>query len=160
MLPRLISYGHRTNTALSVVVLDVDRFKPVNDHHGHLAGDEVLKKLGKVLMDGRRREDVVARIGGEEFVIALPGIDRAGAERVAERVLESVRRAPFEVDGKSIQITLSAGVAELAAADDERALLARADAAMYKSKQKGRNQVSLAPANPPPSSLTSNASGI
>lgn len=143
-LPKLISYAHRTGASLSVVMFDVDRFKPVNDKYGHLAGDDLLRRLGHLLMDGRRREDIVARIGGEEFLIVLPGIDSAGAERVAARVLDLVSNMEFSVDRVPVSITLSAGVAELAAQDDERQILARADAALYRAKQSGRNCVSFA----------------
>jgi diguanylate cyclase (GGDEF)-like protein len=141
-LPRLISYARRSNSPLSLVMLDVDRFKSVNDRYGHLAGDDFLRRLGKALAEGRRREDVVARIGGEEFIIALPGVDAHGAERVAERVLEAVRGIGFTVNGESVPVTVSAGVAQLEAEDDDRALLARADAAMYAAKQGGRDRVS------------------
>lgn len=144
VLPRLVSYAHRSASPLSLVMLDVDRFKVVNDRYGHLVGDDFLRRLGKVLTEGRRREDIVGRIGGEEFLIALPGVERRGAARVAERVLQAVRNMEFHVKGESVPVTVSAGIAELEAGDQYRSLLARADAAMYDAKQAGRNRVSLA----------------
>lgn len=142
MLPRLVSYAHRAESPLSVVMIDIDQFKQVNDRYGHLTGDSVLKKLGGVLSDGRRAEDIVARIGGEEFVIVLPGVDREGAERVATRVLDSVRAIDVQAEGASVRITISAGIAQLQPGDDVRSLLGRADAALYRAKGEGRNRLS------------------
>jgi diguanylate cyclase (GGDEF)-like protein len=126
-------------------MLDVDRFKLINDRHGHLVGDAVLRRLGEVLSQGRRREDLVARIGGEEFVIALPGVDRAGAERVAARVLEAARHIKVDVNGRAVGITLSAGIAQLDSGDDQQRILARADAALYEAKRGGRDRIEGSP---------------
>jgi diguanylate cyclase (GGDEF)-like protein len=142
VLPKLVSYANRTDSPLSIVMLDVDRFKQVNDRYGHLVGDALLNRLGQVLSLGRRKEDIVARIGGEEFVIALPGVDREGAERVAARVLDSVRGIELEVDGGSVGITISAGIAEFVSGDDAHTLVGRADAALYQAKREGRNRLS------------------
>ncbi|HEU4386240.1 MAG TPA: GGDEF domain-containing protein [Blastocatellia bacterium] len=141
VLPKLVSYAHRTESPLSVVAIDIDRFKLINDRYGHLAGDAVLKQFGRVLADGRRTEDVVARIGGEEFVVVLPGVDREGAERAGVRVLEAVRAMDVDVQGVSVRITISAGIAQLNPGDDLRTLLSRADAALYRAKQEGRNRL-------------------
>jgi diguanylate cyclase (GGDEF)-like protein len=144
-LPRLVSYARRAAQPLALVAVDADRFKLVNDRFGHLAGDELLRRLGVVLAEGRRREDVVARVGGEEFALALPGVDRAGAERAAARVVEAVRDIRIDVPGGVVGCTVSAGIAELGPGDDAAALLARADAALYRAKRAGRDRVEPAP---------------
>jgi diguanylate cyclase (GGDEF)-like protein len=144
-LPRLTSHARRTRTPIAVIVLDVDLFKRVNDSFGHAAGDRVLREVGGVLGSGRRREDLVARTGGEEFAVVLPGVDRAGAERVADRIRRAVAAAGVTVGGTPVHVTISAGVAELDPAESDESFVARADAALYESKRAGRDRVSAAP---------------
>ena len=136
-LAREFSRARRSGAPLSVVLLDVDHFKRVNDTHGHQRGDEVLRQVGVGLEQMARREDVAARYGGEEFVVLLPGVDVAGASAFAERLRLGLR------DGvDAVPITVSVGVASYPEnAIDVDALVGCADAALYDAKRGGRNRV-------------------
>ena len=127
---------------LALAVLDLDHFKAVNDRHGHLAGDEVLRRVGARL--GMAPVDLAARWGGEEFLLVLPGTDANGAVRLAERirtVLEA--RTLLTPEGVPVSVTASFGVAALDEATPEE-LVAAADDALYEAKRDGRNKVSAA----------------
>lgn len=139
LLPRLIDTAVARHEPLSVVFADIDRFKAVNDAFGHAAGDEVLVFVGGLLRQTSRGADIVARFGGEEFVAMLPSCDLEGAVRWAERA----RRVHAGTSAPSIgaPVTLSFGVAALGHGESARALLARADAALYAAKDAGRNCV-------------------
>lgn len=145
-MPRLeeeIGRAQRLAQSLAVVMLDIDHFKRINDAFGHACGDEAIRSLARLCSQGRRSFDVVARMGGEEFVLLLPGLHLADALTVAERVRAQAQEAEFEgAPGSVIRFTVSVGVAVLRAGDDVGSLLARADAAMYESKARGRNRVS------------------
>jgi diguanylate cyclase (GGDEF)-like protein len=137
-------FGHQ----LSLVVLDIDDFKQVNDSHGHLQGDEVLRVVGRILREESRGIDEPARYGGEEFVVALPETGREGALELAERVRTRLERTPVGgIDGADdISVTASLGVATLPdAATDTRELIAVADAALYEAKRAGKNRTVCAP---------------
>jgi diguanylate cyclase (GGDEF)-like protein len=137
-------FGHQ----LSLVLLDIDDFKQVNDTHGHLQGDEVLRLLGRILREESRGIDEPARYGGEEFVVALPETGREGAMELAERVRTRLARTPIAgVDGSGeISVTASLGVATLPdAATDTRELIAVVDAALYEAKRSGKNRTVCAP---------------
>lgn len=123
---------------LGVIMLDLDHFKSVNDRHGHEVGDTVLRELARRMTAGRRDEDLVARIGGEEFAVILPGAGRTAAREVAERIRVAVREREFPVAGTC---TISCGVAHWEAGDDPAALLRRADANLYRAKAEGRDRV-------------------
>jgi diguanylate cyclase (GGDEF)-like protein/PAS domain S-box-containing protein len=126
---------------MSVLMLDADHFKRVNDDHGHAAGDVVLQVLVARTRMLLREADVLARFGGEEFVILLPGLDGRGAEAVAERIRLAIAAAPVEVEGRGIPLTVSIGCATLGGSDgDLGALLKAADNALYQAKQLGRNR--------------------
>ncbi len=126
---------------LSVVVLDIDHFKSLNDSHGHLAGDAALRQLGALLRGNLRREDIVGRLGGEEFAVLLPEIDLAGARLVADKVRRIVASRGFEYEGATMQLTVSAGVASRIGADaDAEDLMRRADGLLYVAKRAGRNR--------------------
>jgi diguanylate cyclase (GGDEF)-like protein len=141
-LEREVSRSRRYERELSLVMFDVDHFKQVNDQHGHLAGDYVLKHLASTLNTRIRREDVFARYGGEEFGILLPEIDTAGAVKLAEKVRRMVEKQRFEFDKQVIPVTVSLGVAMLAADHRDAADLKRAaDGKLYEAKAYGRNRV-------------------
>ena len=135
-----VNRARRRGDALALLLLDVDHFKRVNDTHGHPAGDAVLRALSATLMQVVRTNDLVARMGGEEFAILLPGTDAAGALQVAEKCRLAISRLNFKQAGASFQITVSAGVAELAASEGPTLLYQRADAALYEAKRNGRDR--------------------
>jgi diguanylate cyclase (GGDEF)-like protein len=139
-LPRLVSLARRAHIRLSLVLLDLDRFKDLNDSFGHAAGDAALAAVGRALGEGRRREDVAARIGGEELALILPGVDAAGAHAVAQRVLATIRSIAIE-RAPQATVTASAGIASLGDNDDADALFVRSDRALYAAKHAGRDQV-------------------
>jgi diguanylate cyclase (GGDEF)-like protein len=133
---------------VAVIVFDLDRFKSINDRHGHPAGDAVLRRMGEVLRQDLRAGDIVARLGGEEFALLCGGLDAAAAERVAERLRADLRQGVPHPGGDGQAVTASAGVAMVAAEEApatalDRAL-ARADRALYAAKAAGRDQVVVA----------------
>lgn len=121
---------------VSLAFLDLDHFKRVNDVYGHAVGDEVLERVAAVIRSELRESDLVARLGGEEFVLMLVGADRAEAGRIAERIREAVATAPVPV-----RATLSAGVAQLSEGERLEGLMHRADLALLRAKQTGRDRV-------------------
>jgi two-component system cell cycle response regulator len=129
---------------LAVMISDIDRFKQINDTHGHAAGDEVLKDFAQRLRKNVRGIDLACRFGGEEFVVVMPDTERAVAERVAERIRHQIESQPFAACGGTqlLHVTVSIGVASMAAPTDSvEALMKRADAALYEAKNTGRNRV-------------------
>ncbi|MCA9648291.1 MAG: sensor domain-containing diguanylate cyclase [Myxococcales bacterium] len=126
---------------LSVAMADVDHFKRVNDGYGHAVGDEVLKAVGRILGESVRSDDAVVRYGGEEFLLVLPQVDREGALKVAERARATVEEAVLHPAYADLRVTISIGVAERRPHEPRAALVERADAAMYRAKQLGRNRV-------------------
>lgn len=141
------SFAKRHERSLSVVFIDADHFKRVNDTYGHPAGDAVLRALAQVLTDTVRTEDVVARIGGEEFIVIVRDIEPVGMLAIGERLRSAVEELHIEHEGTVIPITVSIGVATLSAETDypsAEGLVAEADAALYRAKEAGRNRVHLA----------------
>lgn len=133
----------------ALLMVDIDHFKRVNDHYGHLAGDHVLRHIVGVLRQRLRASDVLGRYGGEEFMVLLPGTDLHGAAQLAEQLRQAVQATPCEWQGQRIPFTVSIGVAASAdtPADPSRtseALLQAADQALYRAKDDGRNRVALA----------------
>lgn len=126
---------------VSVLLLDIDDFKSLNDTYGHLVGDKVLQGLAAELEAHVRGCDVCARYGGEEFVIVVDGAPSAAVNRVAERILVSFRNRAFDVDGVPVHRTVSIGVARGRHGESAEAVLFRADAAMYTAKRSGKNRV-------------------
>ena len=140
-LAREVGRAARDGAPLAVVALDVDHFKRVNDAHGHAAGDAVLAAVAARAAEALRAGDLLARIGGEEFAALLPGATLEAAAEVAERVRARIGAAPVPAGEARLAVTVSAGVAALAPAEDGAALLARADARLYAAKRAGRDRV-------------------
>ncbi|WP_457153577.1 PleD family two-component system response regulator [Mesorhizobium sp. P5_C1] len=129
---------------LSVMITDLDRFKSINDAHGHDGGDDVLREFARRLRKNVRGIDLACRFGGEEFVVVMPDTDGTVAERVAERIRAEIAQAPFAIgpDGKTTEVTVSVGVSSvLKGVDTVAALMKRADLALYEAKSGGRNRV-------------------
>ena len=142
MADKEIARAVRHRRPLALCIIDVDLFKPVNDRYGHISGDEVLRQIALLLRGHARSDDLAARIGGEEFALMLPECDAEAARAFAERLREAVAAAPFAPGGEPQRITVSIGIAELAADRDTRpALMAAADTALYRAKSEGRNRV-------------------
>lgn len=136
---------------LSLIIMDLDHFKKINDTRGHIAGDYVLKETCRVLKESViRTEDILARFGGEEFIVVMPDSPLAPAERVAERMRSTLDAHPFEFNGDKIHVTASFGVVSwIPAYDKAETMIEAADAFLYRSKQEGRNRVT-SPANSAP----------
>jgi diguanylate cyclase (GGDEF)-like protein len=138
---RELSRASRNGRPLSVLQLDIDHFKQINDTHGHDGGDQILKFFVRQLERIIRQQDILARMGGEEFVILLPDTDLAGARQMAERLLKVLRKELLNYNGQSIGARCSLGVSTWHGADDSfAALLIRADQLLYKAKQQGRDR--------------------
>jgi two-component system, cell cycle response regulator len=139
-LERLTELAKRHAAAFSLLMVDIDRFKRVNDTLGHAAGDDVLRTVASTLAARVRRSDVVARIGGEEFAVLLPRTNRDGALQVAEELRLAVGNASTRTAGQDVQVTISIGVAGSDYSDETTAA---ADAALYAAKANGRNRVQV-----------------
>jgi len=142
-LERELAAGNRHRHPISLVMMDIDHFKKINDTQGHLGGDAVLRELGSRLLPRVRREDLVARYGGEEFAFVLTHTDEAGAANFAEAIRTLVSSRPFTLpDAKSLPVTISLGVATRTTEQgDALSLIKVADDRLYKAKQTGRNRV-------------------
>lgn len=146
-LNNMVKQALQMGRPLSHIILDVDKFKSINDTYGHDVGDEVLIQLGKIVVNAIRSADLAARYGGEEFVVLMPETDIFDAAEVAERIRLSVERTPFKVSHAvgELRITVSVGVSHLRNdKDTSHELHKRADEALYRCKENGRNQVQLA----------------
>jgi diguanylate cyclase (GGDEF)-like protein len=151
LLTHLLALARRQGSPVSLVVLDLDHFKHVNDRYGHASGDEVLRRIGATLRQFFRGEDVVARWGGEEFVIGMYGMSSGDSVARLYRVLEAVRGQAFVTeDGSQLEVSFSAGVAEFPKHGlDLQALYRAADEALYRAKDAGRSRVFTAESAPP-----------
>ncbi|MBY0266284.1 MAG: GGDEF domain-containing protein [Burkholderiales bacterium] len=144
-LDRALALARRQRYPLSLVLIDIDRFKDLNDSYGHQAGDAVLQSLAAHLLDNRRAGDLVCRWGGEEFVVVMPHTPLAGAMQRAGYWRESFARQAFLFGGNTVRVTLSAGVATSpGAGDTDDELLRAADLALYRAKSSGRNRIEAA----------------
>jgi len=142
-LQALVGRAGQGGDPVAVLVLDIDHFKAVNDGFGHDAGDEVLRELAVRLATNVRAIDLPCRMGGEEFVVVMPGASLEAAARVADRIRRDIETQPFPImgGGEGLTITVSIGVAASLAGDTPDSLLKRADEALYEAKAHGRNQV-------------------
>lgn len=138
-LARRLAEWRRRGTPVSLVLIDADNFKHINDRHGHLAGDEALRSLAGLLRCLTREMDVVARFGGEEFALILPDTPIGVAMRVAARVQQEVRKVAVENNDTPFYFTVSSGLAQAAISDDVEGLIARVDVALYHAKHGGRD---------------------
>ena len=139
--------AERKATPLAIAIIDLDRFKRVNDLHGHQVGDDVLIACAQAILSAARRGETAARIGGEEFALLLPGDDGEAASRVGERVRRAIERvATPTASGEPVRVTASVGVASSAGLGsiEPRLLHFAADTALYRAKREGRNRVTLA----------------
>jgi diguanylate cyclase (GGDEF)-like protein/PAS domain S-box-containing protein len=144
VLGRELSRALREGHPVSFMLLDIDRFKSVNDTYGHSAGDVVLKEVADHLSEFTRVEDIVCRYGGEEFLVVLPNTSEQGAFLIADRLRLSIQESKINADGKNISVTISAGISEFPAHGQyEATVLEAADKALYIAKRGGRNQVIL-----------------
>jgi len=148
-----LAFAVRHRTELSLLILDIDHFKRVNDTYGHLAGDEVLKSLGAIIARTIRTEDVFARYGGEEFAIIARDIGAVGGVALGDRVRTLVEASRVEFEGQMLRVTVSIGVATLQCTGGNvsaDAMISIADKRLYEAKRLGRNRV-VGPAAPPAS---------
>lgn len=140
-----VAFALRHGKPLSLVIFDIDDFKRINDAHGHPVGDHVLSALAHRVLGTTRSEDIFARYGGEEFVLICRDVDAMRASRAAIRIMETVRAKPFEVEGQSLEVTVSVGVADLSMLVEPKAeaLIEAADAALYLAKRSGKDRVEI-----------------
>ena len=146
-LRQALHVAQRNDTTLCISMVDLDFFKNVNDTHGHLVGDEVLRDVTARIRASVRDFDTVGRYGGEEFIIILENAPLATAKSIAERVRRHVEQSPMKIKDLEIRLTLSQGLAAAHKEDDVESLLKRADAALYAAKAAGRNCVQVAEAD-------------
>jgi two-component system cell cycle response regulator len=140
-----VAYAHRHHTQLSLMLIDLDHFKRVNDEHSHLAGDSVLRTVSAEIQRQTRSEDVFARYGGEEFVVLVRGIEHSNVAIFADRLRHAVERLTIPLDPEPLRVTVSLGVASLRECEARApadALVLLADERLYRSKAEGRNRVS------------------
>ncbi|PWR23636.1 hypothetical protein DKG75_03460 [Zavarzinia compransoris] len=128
-------------TTGSLLVLDLDHFKAINDRFGHAAGDEVIRKYGQHIGAGLRSGDLVGRVGGEEFMVLLPGLPKYVAAEVADRLRKRMAAHAFTFGGETVFVTASIGIASIMAVDTMDSLVERADSRLYRAKRQGRNCV-------------------
>jgi len=143
-LEQEMDFANRHGLALSIIILDLDYFKNINDTYGHIAGDDVLKKLAHCMTDCIRRSDIIYRYGGEEFIVLLRHTGTVGAKLLAERIRKAIERLVYKHKNFDIRITASLGVATLETNETKNAFMQRADAAMYQAKEAGRNRTIVA----------------
>ncbi len=136
--------ARRSSRPVSVIMTDIDRFKFINDAHGHAVGDRALQHFSAILKSGRRTDDTIARVGGEEFALILPGTELHDAIAVAEGLCADIESTPMQVDEKELRMTASFGVSTISKNDTGLGdIVIRADRALYRSKRAGRNRVDI-----------------
>lgn len=146
LMPRLhelVERAERYDENFTIAMFDIDHFKQINDSVGHLGGDFVLRRFAEILEDMTRSTDVLARFGGEEFMVVFPGTDQIGVRQMIHRILAAVRHGQFVFEGRMIPVTVSAGVSAVRERDDHmmsvNAVIGRADHRLYLAKQAGRD---------------------
>lgn len=144
-LAEMIRLRNRYNDSFSVMMIDVDKFKTINDTYGHQAGDRILKGVAFKLKAIIRESDFLARIGGDEFVVILIKIRGPEAEELGWKLCRQLQESRFLLDGIDFNLTISVGIAEAVAGDTPEALIKRADKALYVAKEKGRNCAAMTP---------------
>ena len=144
LLNQELARAMRADAPLSFVMLDIDHFKTINDNYGHATGDHVIKTLARLLIKRLRKVDLIGRYGGEEFAVILPDTALTAAKRVIDELRQNFENIPFEHENQIFMVTFSAGIAAYPACDNFNLLMDRADHALYKAKQTGRNLVILA----------------
>lgn len=147
LLEHEVAVARRYDQPLSLVMFDIDHFKKINDQLGHAEGDRVLKTIGNILSTYLRKSDIYARWGGEEFILLTPHTDAQTAAAVAEKLRKLLNMITYGKNGRAL--SASFGVSQLTREDDEQSFIKRADGAMYKAKEQGRNSVHLAPEGRP-----------
>lgn len=144
LIAKLLAEYRREPRPLSVLLVDIDWFKAINDQHGHMTGDGVLVEVANRLQHGLRASDLAVRWGGEEFLLVLRGCDLGEAQRIAENLRTAVSATPIMVHGKRIDTTVSIGVTQFNGSEPADQTVNRADAALYRAKQAGRNCIEAA----------------
>lgn len=145
-----IERSRRYGTPLSLIMIDLDNFKKINDRLGHAAGDCVLRRVGEIILTGSRTSDIAGRYGGEELCVVLPQTSAEGARVFSESLRDQIAGTAIAFGAQTIEVTASFGVASLASGQSNlEQLFAAADTALYSAKKNGRNRVVLAPATPP-----------
>ena len=141
LMDRLMAEHSRQPRPLSILLLDVDHFKSVNDLHGHAAGDRVLRRVAELLRQDLRQSDIAVRWGGEEFLVVLDNCDLAEAQRIAEKIRERIAQERLDIDGTHFAVTISVGVSQFSGDEFPEQAISRADAGLYQAKNNGRNRV-------------------
>jgi diguanylate cyclase (GGDEF)-like protein len=143
-LRREISLARRHRTPLSLIIMDMDGLKKVNDNYGHTAGDQLIRAVVEAVCSSLRETDLVSRYGGDEFTILLNNTARRGAAVLAENIRKKIQSVACPFEDKTIKATVSMGVASLTSRDKYMGLFARADQALYDAKRRGRNCIKVA----------------
>ncbi|HLP97137.1 MAG TPA: sensor domain-containing diguanylate cyclase [Sideroxyarcus sp.] len=138
LIGQMLREAERSKLPLTAILVDIDHFKQYNDNYGHLAGDKVIRHVAAVVRSMLRQSDIVCRWGGEEFLVVIKDCGRDEGMQIAGKICNAVRNEPFRLDGATLNITISAGVA---CGFEEERLLVEADAALYAAKEAGRDQV-------------------
>ena len=159
LLDKAMSRASRRGGPVAVLVIDLDHFKSINDSWGHKVGDEALRHFVEIATRCLRNDDIIGRMGGEEFAILLPDSDLADAGRIASRLRAVIASTPLQHAAQPLRITASIGVATALPGEGAEALLHRADQAMYRAKQNGRNRVESLPAQAFPGIAAVDATG-
>lgn len=139
-----VAGAERKNEPLSILMIDLDNLKDINDNYGHQAGDRVLIELGKIIREVvRRGSDFAARYGGEEMAILLPDTGRDGAKKLAEKLLDTIRKRKVSIERGEVNFTASIGIASFEKGMTSEELVNNADKALYKAKDKGKDRIEV-----------------